>query len=189
MVIAVVVVVVVVVLVALGRGDGLSVERNDYLQLDLGPLSATDVALLRPPTGLWGYNMQATDEAMEQIAESIRERDIRIVALEQLVTDLSKEPATPLSSPYVAARHRRAALDPVVTAPSAPPPSAPPPLAPAPFPPPAEPTAPTAAATTATTAPDAPPAPGGLADEAEAEAEPVRPVGDTQVIPPEQSHD
>jgi hypothetical protein len=112
-VIAAIVVVAAIVLVAMGRGDGLSVERNDYLQLDLGPVSATDVALLRPPTGLWGYNMQATDEAMEQIAESIRERDVRIVALEQLVTDLSREPAQPLSSPYVSARHRRAALDPV----------------------------------------------------------------------------
>lgn len=111
MVIAVIVVVAAVVLVAMGRGDALSVERNDYVELDLGPASATDVALLRPPTGLWGYNMQATDEAMEQIAESIRERDVRIVALEQLVTDLSREPAHPLSSPHVTARHRRASLD------------------------------------------------------------------------------
>jgi hypothetical protein len=55
--------------------------------------------------------MQATDEAMEQIAEAIRERDVRIVALEQLVTDLSREPdpapPPPLSSPYMGARHRR----------------------------------------------------------------------------------
>jgi hypothetical protein len=117
--IAVVVVIVVIVLVAMGRGDGLSVERNDYVPLDLGPVSATDVALLRPPTGLWGYSMQATDEAMDQIAESIRERDVRIVALEQLVTDLSREPAAPLSSPYVTARHRRASLGPGVGEPSA----------------------------------------------------------------------
>jgi len=110
--IAVVVVFAAVVLVAMGRGGEMSVERNDYLALDLGPVSATDVALLRPPTGLWGYNMQATDEAMELIAESIRERDVRIVALEQLVTDLSREPAQPLSSPYVTARHRRAPLNP-----------------------------------------------------------------------------
>jgi hypothetical protein len=115
--IAFVVVIVAVELVAMGRGDGLSVERGDYLQLDLGPVSATDVALLRPPTGLWGYNMQATDEAMEQIAESIRERDVRIVALEQLVTDLSQEPAQPLGSPYVAARHRRVPLDPAAAEP------------------------------------------------------------------------
>jgi hypothetical protein len=109
MVIAIVAVFAVVVFLARGRGGALSVERADYVPLDLGPVSATDVALLRPPTGLWGYNMQATDEAMDQIAESIRERDVRIVALEQLVTDLSRDhaPAMPLASPYQGARHRR----------------------------------------------------------------------------------
>lgn len=108
--IAAVVVVAAVVFAARGRGGELSAERGDYVPLDMGPVSATDVALLRPPTGLWGYNMQATDEALEQIAESIRERDVRIVALEQLVTDLSREhpPKMPLGSPYAAARHRRA---------------------------------------------------------------------------------
>jgi hypothetical protein len=109
MVIAVIAVVAAVVFLARGRGGGLSVERNDYVPLDLGPASATDVALLRPPTGLWGYNMQATDEALEQIAESIRERDVRIVALEQLVTDLGRDhaPMPLLASPYAGARHRR----------------------------------------------------------------------------------
>jgi hypothetical protein len=101
------------VLVARGRGGDLSVERIDYLELELGPVSATDIALLRPPMALWGYNMQATDEALDRIAASIRDRDVRIVALEQLVTDLSREPAAqPLSSPYVSARHRRAQFDP-----------------------------------------------------------------------------
>lgn len=109
--IAAVVIVAVVVFLAMGRGGELSGERSDYLPLDIGPVSATDVALLRPPTGLWGYNMQATDEAMQLIAESIRERDVRIVALEQLVTDLSRDHAPPqvLGSPYSGARHRRTA--------------------------------------------------------------------------------
>jgi hypothetical protein len=110
MVIVIVVVLVAVVFVAMGRGGELSAERSDYAPLDLGPVSATDVVLLRPPTGLWGYDQHATDEAMEQIAESIRERDVRIVALEQLVTDLSRDHApvpAPLSSPYQGARHRR----------------------------------------------------------------------------------
>jgi hypothetical protein len=108
MVIAVIVVLAAVVLVAMGRGGGLSAERSDYAPLDLGPVSATDVVLLRPPTALWGYDQHATDEAMSQIAESIRERDIRIVALEQLVTDLNRDhrPAPPLGSPYVGARRR-----------------------------------------------------------------------------------
>lgn len=107
--IAAVVVVAAVVFLAVGRGGELSAERNDYAPLDLGPVTATDVALLRPPTGLWGYNMQATDEAMERIAESIRERDVRIVALEQLVTDLNRDHASvpPLGAPCSGARHRR----------------------------------------------------------------------------------
>jgi hypothetical protein len=106
--IAGVVIVAAVVVVAAGRGGELSRERPDYAPLDIGSVSATDVALLRPPTALWGYNVQVTDEAMERIAEAIRERDVRIVALEQLVTDLSRKPAPlPLSSPYLEAHHRR----------------------------------------------------------------------------------
>ncbi len=96
-----------VVLLAAGRGGGLSAERPDYAPLELGPVSATDIALLRLPTALWGYSAQATDEAMERIAGALRERDVRIVALEQLVTDLSRDPAPPLSGPYPQARHRR----------------------------------------------------------------------------------
>ena len=93
----------VVVVVARGRGGELSVERSDFAELDLGPVSATDVALLRPPTALWGYSMQATDEAMDRIAEAISDRDVRIVALEQLVTDLSRErrPRSRSSAPYM----------------------------------------------------------------------------------------
>jgi len=107
----------VVAVLVTGRGGELSTERCDYAPLDLGPVSATDVALLRPPTGAWGYSMQATDEALEQIAEAIRERDVRIVALEQLVTDLSRDHAplaplaSPYPSPYAGARHRRTVAD------------------------------------------------------------------------------
>ena len=161
-VIAAVAVVAAVVLVAMGRGDGLSLERNDYVPLDLGPVSATDVALLRPPTGLWGYNMQATDEAMDQIAESIRERDVRIVALEQLVTDLSRDqaPMQPLSSPYAGARHRR----PVGEARTEPDPVVEPEAFPAP--------------------PQIP-----ATEPARFPFEPPRPSGESSGPPPEQSHD
>jgi hypothetical protein len=115
-VLAAIVIVAGVVFVAIGHGGELSVERSDFAPLELGPVSATDVVLLRPPTALWGYNVQATDEAFDQIAESIRQRDVRIVALEQLVTDLGREPATPSASPagspYVGARRRRDELEP-----------------------------------------------------------------------------
>jgi hypothetical protein len=94
-----------VVYAAMGRGGELSAERTDHAPLELGPVSATDVALLRPPSAAWGYDMQTTDEALERIADAMRQRDVRIVALEQLVTDLSRNPApAPLGSPFPAAR-------------------------------------------------------------------------------------
>jgi hypothetical protein len=79
--------------VATGRGGELAYEQADHAPLDLGPVSATDVALLRPPTALWGYNMQVTDEALERIARAIRERDIRIAYLQQQLADLTPETA------------------------------------------------------------------------------------------------
>ena len=60
---------------ATGRGGELAYEQADHAPLDLGPVSATDVAMLRPPTALWGYNMQVTDEALERIAQALRDRD------------------------------------------------------------------------------------------------------------------
>jgi hypothetical protein len=113
-IIAAIVVIAAMAFLATGRGGGLSAERGDYAPLGMGPVSATDVVLLRPPSELWGYSKQATEEAMGMIAESIRERDVRIVALEQLVTDLGRDhaPVLPLGNPYAGARHRRPPSDP-----------------------------------------------------------------------------
>lgn len=175
MVIAIVVVVAFVVYLARGRGGELSAERNDYVPLDLGPVSATDVALLRPPTGLWGYSMEATDEAMDRIAESIRERDVRIVALEQLVTDLSRDhvPMPLLASPYAGARHRRVTDKPVTDEPV------------------------TDKTVTDKTGPDETeevdviesPRQAPATEPARPPFEPPRPTGDFAVGPPERSHD
>jgi hypothetical protein len=104
--IAIVLIVAVAVFCAVGRGGQLSAERTDYAPIELGPVTATDVALLRPPTSLWGYDVQATDEAMDRIADSIRARDVRIVALEQLVTDLGRGQAAPFGSSPLPARRR-----------------------------------------------------------------------------------
>jgi hypothetical protein len=72
---------------ATGRGGELAYEHADHAPLDLGPVSAADIALLRPPTALWGYNMQVTDEALDHIARAMRERDVTIAYLqEQLAT-------------------------------------------------------------------------------------------------------
>jgi hypothetical protein len=108
------VVLIAVVFLATGRGGELSAERTDYAPLDVGPVSATDVVLLRPPSTAWGYDMRATDEALERIAESIRERDVRIVALEQLVTDLSRGRAlasAPVGGPFPNAGQGRPAAE------------------------------------------------------------------------------
>jgi hypothetical protein len=91
-----VVILVGVFFVATGRGGEMAYEYADHAPLDLGPVSATDVALLRPPTALWGYNMQVTDEALEQIAQAIRDRDVTIAFLQQRLADLSAPPAPPV---------------------------------------------------------------------------------------------
>lgn len=88
-----------VVVVALGRGGELSFFPADYAPLRIEQVSATDVALFRPPAAVWGYNMQATDEALSRIAEALTERDIQISALEQQVTDLERFAGAPAPRP------------------------------------------------------------------------------------------
>ena len=78
-----------IVFVATGHGGEMSYEQVDHAPLEMGPVTATDVVLLRPPTALWGYNMQVTDEALDRIATAIRDRDVLIVSLEQQIADLS----------------------------------------------------------------------------------------------------
>jgi hypothetical protein len=104
MMIAVVVVLGGIVAVAVGHGGELSHEEVDHAPLDMGPMSATDVVLLRPPTALWGYSVQITDQALERIAGAIRDRDVRIVALEQRIAELTGNDDYRLASP---ARHAR----------------------------------------------------------------------------------
>ena len=94
MILAAVVILVGVFFVATGRGGELAYEHPDYAPLDLGPVGATDVALMRPPTALWGYNMQVTDEALERIAQAIRDRDVTIAFLQQRLADLTTQTAT-----------------------------------------------------------------------------------------------
>jgi hypothetical protein len=98
MILVAVVILVGVFLVATGRGGELAYEHADHAPLDLGPVSATDVALLRPPTALWGYNMQVTDEALEHIAQAIRDRDVTIAFLQQRLADLNA-PDDPVAGP------------------------------------------------------------------------------------------
>src|SRR5580658_3189772 len=98
MILVAVVILVGVFAVATGRGGELAYEQADHAPLDLGPVSATDVALLRLPTALWGYNMQVTDEALDRIARAMRERDVRIAVLQEQLA--GREPGAVYAIPH-----------------------------------------------------------------------------------------
>ena len=83
MLLAVVAVLVAVFFVATGRGGELSREHVDYAPLELGSVSAADIAMVRPPTAMWGYNVDVTDEALDRIARAVRDRDLEIAYLRQ----------------------------------------------------------------------------------------------------------
>jgi hypothetical protein len=75
-----------VVSVAMGHGGEMAEFTTDYLPPDL--VTAADVMLLRPPSALWGYNVQLTDEALNRIAQVLTERDVEIAVLRQQLAEL-----------------------------------------------------------------------------------------------------
>jgi hypothetical protein len=82
-----------IIAVAVGRGGELAFFQADYAPLKLDEITATDVVLFRPPMALWGYSVQATDEALNRIAEALTKRDIEITALRQQVANLEASSA------------------------------------------------------------------------------------------------
>jgi hypothetical protein len=99
-----------VVVVAMGRGGELGRQAADVRPLDGEIMTAADVALLRPPAALWGYDMRSTDEALNMVARTVTERDVEIAILRRQIADLeaaSSEPgvpALPPAKPQVPAR-------------------------------------------------------------------------------------
>ena len=82
-----------VVAVAMGHGGEMAEFPSDYIPPTLGDLlTAADVAMLRPPSALWGYNTQVTDEALSRIAQIVTERDVEIAVLRQQLAGLRPEP-------------------------------------------------------------------------------------------------
>ena len=77
-----------VVLAALGRAGEMATFVGDTAPIELDEVSATDVALLRPPMSLWGYNAQATEDALRVIARSVTARDVEIATLRRELADL-----------------------------------------------------------------------------------------------------
>jgi hypothetical protein len=126
-----------VVAVAMGHGGEMAEFPSDYVPPTLGDLlTAADVAMLRPPGALWGYNTQVTDEALSRIAQIVTERDVEIAVLRQQLADLrsgtraappagSAPPATAiLAEPEPAAAAGPAAPEPVAAEPETPGPEA-----------------------------------------------------------------
>ena len=70
----------------MGHGGEMAEFTTDYLPPDL--VTAADVMLLRPPSALWGYNVQVTDEALNRVAQVITERDVEIAVLRQQLAEL-----------------------------------------------------------------------------------------------------
>ncbi len=84
------------VVVALGRGGELVRFAPDLRPLDGEIMTAADVALLRPPAALWGYDMRATDEALNMVARTVTERDVEIATLRRQIADLQSAAEKPV---------------------------------------------------------------------------------------------
>jgi hypothetical protein len=89
-----------VVVVAMGRGGELVLFAPDRRPLDPEILTAADVALLRPPAALWGYDRQATHVVLNMVAQTMTDRDVEIAALRRQLADLqSAAPQSQLRRP------------------------------------------------------------------------------------------
>ena len=85
---AAVVIVAGIAVVAIGRGGELAQAPADTRPLSAHIVTAADVALLRPPAALWGYDMRATDEALNMVARTVTERDVEIATLRRQLADM-----------------------------------------------------------------------------------------------------
>ncbi len=77
-----------VVLAALGMAGEMAAFPSDSAPLQWDDVTATDVALLRPPLALWGYSVPATEEALGVIARAVTARDTEIATLRQELADM-----------------------------------------------------------------------------------------------------
>ncbi len=77
-----------VVWAALGRAGEMATFPGDCAPLDVDEVTPADVALLHPPQALWGYHVQATEEALQIIARSLTARDVEIANLRRELADL-----------------------------------------------------------------------------------------------------
>ncbi|WP_051467952.1 hypothetical protein [Actinomadura oligospora] len=82
-----------VVVLAMGHGGELGRTHPDVPPmplLDGARVTGPEVAMLRLPRALWGYQMNVTDEALHRLAYALTERDTRVAAMEQQIADLRR---------------------------------------------------------------------------------------------------
>jgi hypothetical protein len=122
---AAVVIVVGSIVVAIGRGGELARAPADIRPLDTHIVTAADVALLRPPAALWGYDMRATDEALNMVARTVTERDVEIATLRRQLADMQSAAARTREGDQDRTGDLGRAGEPGVTAPGRRPPAVP----------------------------------------------------------------
>ncbi len=76
------------IVVAVGRGGEMAEFSADVRPVDADIQTAADVALLRPPGALWGYDKRSTDEALNLVARTVTERDVEIATLRRQIADM-----------------------------------------------------------------------------------------------------
>ncbi len=81
------------IVVGMGRGGEMAEFGPDVRPVDADIETAADVALLRPPGALWGYDKRSTDEALNLVARTVTERDVEIATLRRQIADMQAERA------------------------------------------------------------------------------------------------
>jgi hypothetical protein len=76
------------IVVAVGRGGEMAEFSADVRPVDADIQTAADVALLRPPGALWGYDKRSTDEALNLVARTVTERDVEIATLRRQIAEM-----------------------------------------------------------------------------------------------------
>ena len=80
-----------VVAVAMGGGGELAISRRDLPVTPPRIRTASDVARLRLPLGLFGYQADSADEVLQLLAGQLAERDAEIARLRQEVQRLGAQ--------------------------------------------------------------------------------------------------
>jgi hypothetical protein len=84
-----------VVVVAMGRGGELTLSRPDSAAYGRRLVTAADMVTFRPPAAFLGYSAPVTDEAVQQMARAVAERDAELVQLRHELAVLRARLAAP----------------------------------------------------------------------------------------------